>query len=234
MKRFSVLLLAILLTSLADSSGWASTYNPQADFAATNPNGVWSYGLIDPSANFSLLTPYSANNDQSGVNSWGTFPGIFDNTNSSSTTIYTTIVIPAETLLLHPPNSADQTDLRFTAPLALTVSNITATFAAGSNTTPTSSDVHVYIGGVDEFDDTVNANAGGGATTFNSGPLHLYAGETVEFRVGDGGNGYSFDGTTLVASISAIPAPEPSSLVAFGGLGLAGLIVAVRRRRKTS
>ncbi len=43
------------------------------------------------------------------------------------------------------------------------------------------------------------------------------------------GNGIlANDGTSLVASITAVAAPEPSSLVALAGLGLAGLVGLVR------
>ncbi len=94
-----------------------------------------------------------------GVNVWSNiptnspFPGIFDNTNSSTTTVYGTIEIPGDTLVLHPANDnseVQQTDLRFTAPIALDVSNIAATFAA-ADTGGTTSDANIYVNGVSEF-----------------------------------------------------------------------------------
>jgi hypothetical protein len=132
---------------------------------------------------------------------------------------------------LHPPNDAGQTDLRFTAPKNLTISNIAATFSASdTGTMGTTSDVHVYVNGVADFNSTVTATAGGGATSFNSGPLVLSAGQTVDFTVGDGGNGYSNDGTRLVASITAVPEPSSIALACIAGLGL--LIIGGKRIRR--
>jgi MYXO-CTERM domain-containing protein len=244
MKRTFALLAVVLSVSLCGSATWAATYNPQTAFAGVNPNGVWSYGMLtstnpNPATNLVLFSTYSTNNNASGVNVWSNlptnspFPGIFDNTNSSTTTVYSTIQIPGNTLVLHPANDdteVQQTDLRFTAPIALDVSNIAATFAA-ADTSGTTSDAHVYVNGVLVFSHAIN-NAGNGTETFNSGPLVLTAGETVDFTVDDGGNTYGNDGTSLVASITAVAAPEPSSLVALAGLGLAGLVGLVRYRRR--
>ncbi len=179
----------------------------------------------NPATNFSPFTTYSTNNNATGVNVWSNlptsapFPGIFNNTNAGSTTVYTTISIPGDTIVIHPANSLTlQTDLRFTAPTNM-ITNIAATFSA-ADTSGTSSDVHVFVNGVSLFDSTVTGTAGNGATSYNGGHLVLTAGETVDFRVGDGGNGYSNDGTRLVASITAVPEPSSIALLCVGGLAL--------------
>jgi hypothetical protein len=244
MKRTFALLAVVLSVSLCGSATWAATYNPQTAFAGVNPNGVWSYGVLNtansnPATNLALFSNYSMNDNSSGVNVWSNnpgapFPGIFNNTNSGPTTVYGTIAVPGDTLVVHPANDnteVQQADLRFTAPIALDVSNIAATFAA-ADTSGTTSDAHVYVNGVSVFSSAITGTAGNGTETYNSGPLVLLPGETVDFTVDDGGNGYSNDGTSLVASITAVPAPEPSSLVAIVGLSLAGLVGLVRYRRR--
>src|SRR5678815_268153 len=64
MKKLVLLLGASLY---AVSPGIASTYAAAADFGATNPSGVWSYGQAAPAdinnlgVSFSLLPVFTAN-----------------------------------------------------------------------------------------------------------------------------------------------------------------------------
>jgi hypothetical protein len=241
MKRFPLVLVAALAVALCSSSARAETivYNPQTAFSSSNPSGVWTYGVLDttnsnPATNLTPFSNYSAGNDSTpGVNVWsndpsGPFPGIFNNTNSSTSTVYTTIAIPGNTLVLHPPNNADQADLRFTAPTNMLI-DIAGKFSA-SDTSGTTSDVHVYVNGTAQFNSTVTGTAGNGATSFSGGPLFLTAGQTVDFTVGDGGNGYNNDGTRLVASITAVPEPSSIALACIAGLGL--LVIGGKRARR--
>ncbi len=123
-------------------------------------------------------------------------------------------------LVLHPPNDADLTDLRFTAPSNLTLTNISATFAA-ADTGGTTTDVHVQVNGASIFDSSVSAAYPGGTTSVSDGPFTLSAGQTVDFLVGYGSNQTYFnDGTSLTASITATPEPTSLAFAGFGALGL--------------
>ena len=232
MKRFLAISAAVLSPLFLTFAASATTYNPQTAFSGSNPSGAWSYGVLSGTT-FTPFSTYSANNDSiSGLNVWtnspsGPFPGIFDNTNSSPVLAYGTIQIPGNTLVLHPPNDATFTDLRFTAPSDLVISNIDATFAA-ADTQGTSTDVHIDVNGAPIFNSTVTGTAGNGATHASSGPYTLLAGQTVDFLVGDGANGYSNDGTSLVASITTAPEPASITLLAVASIGLLG------RRRNLS
>ncbi len=252
MKRFAVLLFALLSAFLHAPSARAMTiYDPQTAFSGSNPSGVWSYGLLNTSnSSFTAFDTYESTSvagaaptgGASGVNAWLNsdtapypFPGITNNTTSSPVTIFSTQLIPADSLILHPPNNPEQTDLRFTAPTNMTV-NIAAAFS-GADTSGTTSDVYVYVNGSSVFNSSITGSlpdggppAGGGLVSYSGGPIALLAGQTVEFTVSYGSNDvYYNDATSLVASITAVP--EASSLV-LCSLGGVGLFLAARRRRK--
>jgi hypothetical protein len=56
----------------------------------------------------------------------------------------------------------------------------------------------------------------------------LSSGDTIDFAVGDGGNGFSNDSTGLFATLSV---PEPAGLTIFGYLAVA---MRIRRRNVAS
>nr|WP_295663689.1 PEPxxWA-CTERM sorting domain-containing protein [Polymorphobacter sp.] len=198
-------LVALLIAAPAA----AATYNPHLDFSnASNPNGVYTYGyeaaLGGP---LTAFTSGGAANTQPGA--WRTpavnaFLGVYDTGTS---------------ILLHPGQSGEYSILRFTVVTAGRYS-INGSFSYyGTNTT----DVHVLVDDAPVFAGL--SDSGHQLTGFGFSQL-LTAGQTVDFAVGNGGNGYSGDSTLLSATL-AVPEPAAWALM-IAGFSLVG--VATRRR----
>ena len=89
---------------------------------------------------------------------------------------------------LHPGPIGQISIARWTAPRAGTY-RVQAVFE-GIDVGPTTTDVHVQHNGVDIASGSLNIN--GGASTFRASPsVNVAAGDTVDFAVGNGGNGYN-------------------------------------------
>ncbi len=70
----------------------------------------------------------------------------------------------------------------------------------GIDVGPTTKDVHVQHDGVDVASGFINLNGGG--NTFQSNlTVVVSAGDTIDFAVGNGGNGYTSDSTALSATV---------------------------------
>jgi hypothetical protein len=122
------------------------------------------------------------------------------------------------------PTNLDST-VRFTAPTA-GLYTVTLTFSDGTPGTATT-DVHLVENGTSLFSGTITPGPTT-ATYSTPTPLTLAFGATLDFVVGNGGNGYGGDTTSLVATITEIPEPSTYALM-LGGLAFLGLCV----RRKT-
>jgi hypothetical protein len=187
-----------------------------------NPNGPWSYGWSSAlSTAFTLHTEYFASlNLQTaqmvdaglGPSAWtsGTLggqldPGAFFN----GTGMVYVVAAPGGTgtlqpnqLMLHPGPSGQYSIARWTAPRTETV-QIQVTFSGlTSNGTSTTTDDHVRHNGADFTMGAGSLNLGGAPNTFSfSHSVDVTASDTLDFAVGDGGNGYSFDWTGVSAKI---------------------------------
>jgi len=72
------------------------------------------------------------------------------------------------------------------------------------------------------FDASVNGYGPANAKSYADGSISLVIGNTIDFAVGPGGNGYDFDTTGLAAQINGVPLPGAVLLLGSGLLGLAG------------
>lgn len=203
-------------------------HNAATDFSqAQNPNSVWSYGqsalLNSP---FTLYTNTVREFPQ--VESWNAGSGSFLNPSVShnpamSAVTVATITFPPGQLGVHPGEFGEYSVVRFVAPAAGAYS-LTSSFTGIDFHGPTSTDVHVLLNNSALFSGLVNSFGGGPSFATE---LILAAGDTIDFKVGVGGNGnYFFDTTGLAAQITRREAvPEPSSFVIFGICALATLLM---------
>jgi hypothetical protein len=141
--------------------------------------------------------------------------GIFD---SSS------IVFDPHTLSLNPGEHGEQAIVRFTA------SGTSGTWAFtggfwGQDIFNTTSAVHVLKNNVSLFTDNVNGFGLSSQKSFNL-TVSMNPGDTMDFVVGYGSNGWGNDSTAL--DLRSTLVPEPSGALLLGLTGAAAL----RRRRK--
>jgi hypothetical protein len=208
------------------------TYNNATDFSlASNPNGVWSYGILSPgsSPNSSTFSLFPASGVVGGsIAYWNESgggliaPEAFYNS-SSSVENYLTITMQPHQAAFHPGPNGEYGVYRFTAPITGSYT-LSATFT-GIDIAGTTTDVHVLDNGVSLFQGNINGYL---ATQSYSSPLSLAAGEIIDFAVGYGTNhNYSNDSTALDATLTlrtaSVPEPNSGLLVVMGAAGLVGL-----------
>jgi hypothetical protein len=198
----------------------AQFYVAADDFStALNPAGTWRYGQeATLGGSFTLLaTPLdlSPGTDPGSILGWsnGTgFPFVAVNTTPGPITAGTTIY-PGDTVAMHPDNSGNFSVLRWTAPSTGSYL-VTTTFFDIPNADPATVDVHVLHNSVSLFTDSLYNVVT--STGYTSGPLALTLGDTIDFIVGDGSNGYINDHTAITAQITAVPEPSTFALLALG------------------
>lgn len=215
---------------MANATG--GTYDPALDFSATdNPNGVWSYGWsIALGTEFNRDTEFGAFEFQGinypGLDSWArnnvTLPIVMHNGTLEPISIIRSggpslVFAPGE-LSLHPGLDNSYSVLRWTAPNSGNF-EVKSVFE-GLEPLGATTDVHVQINGTSIYDGYVNGYGDNTQQPF-LGAFTLAAGDTVDFAVGAGGNGYIADSTALVATIAAIPIPGTFWLF---GAGLVGMV----------
>jgi hypothetical protein len=184
------------------------------------------------------------NHDQfsPGVDEWyatmpANGPTAFKNTNITPVTFGGTLAMdPGQ--FLAAPGTPDDIVARWTAP-ATGLYQIEALFEGMQYIVGATTDVHVLDNSTSIFDGYVNGWVGRAYITtpaFGPSPeqsfsttLAVSAGDTIDFVVGNGGNGQAYDGTGVSATIRSVP--EPSSL-ALIGLGIAGSLGYVGARKK--
>jgi hypothetical protein len=199
-------------------------------------NGVWQYGYsLPPLASFAFLpdtTPTSAYPGLGpGVIGFYTpldgnaLPTVLANDTGSSFLGGGVGPWPTDLLLMHPGSLDEDSVIQFTAPSAGTY-HITGEYV-GIATAGTTTDVHILENGSTSL--VSNEVTGLGATDTFDVTRVLAAGQTLDFVVGFGTNGnYTSDSTGITANISMTPEPAFYGML---GAGLAGVFVALRRRR---
>ncbi len=217
-------LSAALALSSPSQASPGSVYSAQKNFSITsgNPNGSWAYGYGTTGTTFNLDAISGTDLFGSGDIYWQgpdvARYGLFDKNNSGSTEVFSTIILPDGTLLMHPGVTSD-TIARWTAPGSGTF-HYSGSFTL-LDTSPTGVVGLVYKDGSQLFSSTLTGPAApaGGSAAF-SGNVSLSAGDKLYFGVNNFGN-VNDDATGLIANISAVPEPSDWALmlVGIGGLG---------------
>jgi hypothetical protein len=210
--------------------GVAQTYSAAVDFSdSSNPNGAWSYGysygvgstFIPDTTNTASYGPglalggWMGNVDSSpGAN----YPYALKNFTANPVANNGTTVYQPGQLGLQPGSSNEDSIVRWTAPFSGTF-NIAVTFSA-MDSFGDSTDVHVLRNGSSLFNSMVLSGVFGSPSTVSfSVAQSVLAGDTIDFVVGNDGNGLNNDTTALTATI--VPEPGTFTLVA---MSLAGLL----------
>ena len=114
-----IMLLAVVTTTCV-----AQTWDATKDFAASNPNGAWSYGYGTTGTSFTLNPFYEPDcGGMSGVACWSAeiyeYVPIVEFNTTGDWLNWTTVVSPPDALLIHPgPYDGQDTIVRWTAPVA--------------------------------------------------------------------------------------------------------------------
>jgi hypothetical protein len=189
--------------------------------SGANPYGPWSYGwsstlgsafgiydhyLADASGYDGLLDVWNASPEASLADPPGSLPAAFYNP-SGMTIEVSSITAPPWQFFLHPGPQGQYSIARWTAPQAGNFA-VQAVFE-GIDSGPTTTDVHLLHNGEDAAaGGYINVNGGTNSYSFAM-MLALAAGDTIDFAVGDGGNGYANDSTGLAASVCAAGVNPP-------------------------
>lgn len=207
--KFARWILALgLCLFVVVGSATATTWDASADYSITNgnPNGVWTYGYCpaDISGGSASFVPYA----NQGVGFAG--PLLFWFTGSNPLLVEKGLIaynpqdtdynpgwglFPAHWLGYHPSAAADRPSVRWTSPVAGTVT-VEIHCRAGSAATTT--DEHLFVNNVEVWTDFINGSTQPEILTRQT--IAVAVGDLVDFVGGDGGNGYGSDmtGFTLV------------------------------------
>ncbi len=139
---------------------------------------------------------------------------------------------------LHPGAEGQYSVIRFIAPIAGSYS-IRSRFygldASGPNGGTTTGAVVLgsFAGAASHQPVAVNGFGDPSAVRLDYDAVDLAQGQVIDFAVGNGGNGYTYDMTALDAqvSVASTTTPEPAS-IALVGAGVVALGAAVRRRQR--
>jgi hypothetical protein len=207
--------LGVALVALPSA---ASAFSAAGDFSlSSNPNGSWSYGWsYGLGSAFNLDTTNTTSFQNLGLDAWlggaGSAASPYALYNSTANPIANNFSVLQPGQLAESPGPSNQYSIvRWTAVSSGTFS-IAATFS-GLSPSGDSADVHILLNGTSFFNGTV-----GGPAQF-TGPKVITAGDTIDFVVGNGGNGSSEDNTALSATI----VPEPGTLE-LAGMGFGCLL----------
>ena len=179
-------------------------YQAGRDFAhTTNPNGPWQSGWSATRASaFNLITepPVRSSGGIGCAHFWVRngveLPAVGRNRNNAECVGESTWRWPAGRIGGHPAPDGSNAVVRFVAP-ATSAYHVVGDFT-GSDPQPTSSDGAVLLNGIELFSATVGYNT---PQVFDL-RLDLVAGDTLDFKVGHGGNGYAYDQTSMQITVS--------------------------------
>lgn len=230
-----LLSVAALSAALLAPVSAALAADATADFSTTNgnPNGVWSYGTMTTLGGaLTLFTTPAMLPGGPGqtLDVWSAGVPWVGKAGATGWDCCNSVIVPANTLTLHPGASAEFAVVRYTSASGGSFT-VNASFW-GQDDGPshggpgTSTDVHVLTNALGPFNDTVNGFGAMSMKSFN-GTVNLAANGTIDFVVGIGGNNHFNDSTGLTATVTAVPEPGPAALL-LAGLAVVGLMARKR------
>ena len=226
LHRFSVISSLALACLLSGDIAQAQTFDATADFVPNvpNPNGVWKYGYTNTLG--SSLIPFSAYYANENIFGWRTNLGSGAPIFFKATAVGGQFGVAQGQTALHGGPQGQFAVLRFTAPSTNVYAVSCAYFTGdGGNT-----DAYLLLNsnaGTPLF--STPSTTGGG--TFAKNSLQLNAGDTLDYVIGNGGDGFGSDSTPVTFRITAgVPAPC-SLLTAL--IGVVPGVMLLRRRRKS-
>ena len=176
----------------------------------------WVYGSMPPGTAMSPPADFVAHKVASMYqtgNYWGDRGNIGRNAGSTNVTLASILVLPGQ-VSLHPSGEGHRSVARWVAPDSGSYS-VSATFTL-ADTTQRQKDIHVFQNTKSLLSSTVSTNGDGVAMT---APITVVAGDTVDFIVGPGNDGFDFDTTGLAATIVRITPSFGSWAASFGLTG---------------
>jgi hypothetical protein len=200
----------IVHTSLAQI-----TYDASAQFDKTNnPSGLgpWSYGYYANSLgsgftlfdkHFDIVITGGTGNIWTLLSDPDGLPQVAYNPNTNAITDGPTVAGGLELNLHSGGGPGIHGVLRFTAP-SPGVYDVSSSFS-GNSLAGTSTDVHVLRNGISIFNDTVDAYGDLAQFTTN---MVLAGSDTLDFAVGDNGNGFANDSTGLFTVVGLRELPK--------------------------
>lgn len=216
MRNHIIAAIAVLTVGATQASALSADLAGDFSITNSNPNGAWTYGYTTSlGSTFNVHADINSNSTHQQWYSAGTSgdntPSIFKNISSSSIN-----GLDAGKVAMHSGPGGQYEVARYTASESGLVS-IQGFFGVGDSGNVST---YVYVDGV-AF---VSNDATYDQVDF-SFVTNLNAGSTVDFILGTGLGGYSFDTTPIDATIESVP--EPTTMAIFG---VAGLLAARRRR----
>jgi hypothetical protein len=211
-KTLATFVVELLSTAvLSQAQVIPVTYDAAANFSTTNnPTTVWTYGYEDSSGDFAQ---FPINNGNTNTPSWcraldfpNNLPTVLKNVSGHVWTDGSGNIIQIDQMALHPGNSSDAAYavLRFTAPITglyTVTARFSGLFSIGNGTT---SDVYIDLNKTTRlFDSSVRGYA---AEASYTSPFLVTAlkGDTIDFIVSNGGNGFEGDLTGLAATVTLV------------------------------
>jgi hypothetical protein len=182
--------------------------------SGANPDGAWSYGwsssLGSAFSRYTQFFPATSASNGYPLDAWtsgsqaflqdpgGSLPAAFFNA-SATVVQLSTLTAQAGQFLLHPGPVGQYSITRWTAASAGAY-EVQATFQ-GIDSGPTTTDANVQHNGQNVAPaGYINVNGGGNSASF-AVRIVAAAGDTIDFALGDGGNGYISDSTALEATV---------------------------------
>ncbi|MCL5102725.1 MAG: carboxypeptidase regulatory-like domain-containing protein, partial [Armatimonadetes bacterium] len=207
----AVTAIVALYVPCAGTQTWdiASGFSP-----TSNPNGVWTYGYQSPLGG--ALNTFATKIVSNGVDTWckDNYPDAAGNVTKNRTgapSDWGGMWWGTNGMAMHPGLSNQKATVRWSAPSAMLI-NVNVTFSGANYATGTTTDVHILHNGSSFFDDQINGFGGGGShAASGSSPsqtcnaiLYVAQGDSVDFAVGYGGNGFNCDLTAISGAITSI------------------------------
>ncbi len=182
--------------------------------SGANPDGPWSYGwsssLGSAFSRYTQFFPATSASNGYPLDAWtsgsqaflqdpaGSLPAAFFNASATVVQI-STLTAQGGQFLLHPGPLGQYSIARWKAATSGAY-DVQATFQ-GIDSGPTTTDAHVQYNGQDVGPvGYINVNGGGNAASFTL-KIMASAGDTIDFALGNGGNGYISDSTALDATV---------------------------------